>query len=309
MAQTSSPIQRWSTDDVPQGLRFDYWSGILSQSLTPMSVGSDDPRHFAASLTEAPMGAISVIEQDGSAHVSHRSAHDVELSEHHSYHLLVSLNGPWDLTHGDRSRLRPGDVVLADSNLGHHIELRSAYHFVNLKLPPRWLHTWIPDAGQLVGRRISRNSDAGRALSSFICRLTPQFAAAAPIDGRLLSDHVGALLAMVSGEFDQSPREQRGLLRRIRDCMAQRCHEPGLSAADVAQSLAIPERLVHRALASIAATFASLLLELRFDLGVRQCGLPAFSELSTEDVGRQAGFSNPGQFVRMLAARRQRIQR
>jgi len=309
MAQTPSPIQRWSTDEVPQGSRFDYWSSILGQSLTPMSVGSDDPRQFAASLTEASMGAISVIEQDGSAHVSHRSARDVELSEHHSYHLLVSLNGPWDLTHGDRLRVRPGDVVLADSNLGHHIELRSAYHFVNLKLPPQWLRTWIPDAGLLVGRRISRNSDAGRALSAFICRLTPQFAAAAPIDGRLLSDHVGALLAMVTGEFDQSPREQRGLLRRIRDCMTQRCHEPGLSAADVAQSLSIPERLVHRALASIPVTFALLLLEQRFELGVRQRSLPAFSHLSVEDIGREAGFGDPSQFVKMLAARQPRIQR
>lgn len=309
MAQTVPPIQRWSTDEVPKGMRFDYWSSILSHSLTPMSVGSDDPQHFAASLTEASMGAISVIEQDGSAHTSHRSARDVDRSHDHSYHLLVSLNGPWDFAHGSRLHLRPGDVVLADSNLGHHIELRSDYHFVHLKLPPLWLQTWIPDAGQLVGRRISRNSDAGRALSAFVCQLTPQFAAAAPIDGRLLSDHVGALLAMVTGEFDQSPREQRGLLRRIRECMAQRCHEPGLSAAEVAQSLAIPERLVHRALASIPLTFAMLLLELRFELGVRQRSLPAFSHLSAEDIGREAGFGDPSQFVTMLAARQPRIQR
>lgn len=266
MIKKTHSARGWSTDLVPQAQRFDYWSNILSTTLTPMTVISDDVRHFDASLTEAAMGSLSVIEQRGSAHESLRRAKDVDQSQSHTFHLLMSVRSEWDLEHRQRMRLRPGELVLTNSNYGHHIQIRERYHFVHLKLPPSWLEAWLPEPDVLVGRPLSSQSDPGRALASFVTDLRPEFVGLNVQNGGAASDHIGALLAMLADELPDDGLAVRSLAQRVLDSMRQRCRESELTACEVGRTLGLAEFEVHRALLHERTTFGAALGKMRVGL-------------------------------------------
>ncbi len=109
-----------------------------------------------------------------------------------------------------------------------------------LKLPKHWVQSWLPDPNFLVGRAILRDSRWGQALSPMVRQPTPELVAAPPLPHGVLVDQLGAILPLIAGEPEPAMPD---LLKKIRDCIRQRCSEPQLTAADVAASLKISPRI------------------------------------------------------------------
>jgi hypothetical protein len=204
------------------------------------------------------MGAITAIEQHGSAHESQRGAPDIERSEQHSFHLLMSLGGAWDFRHRGRVKMQCGDVVLVDSNLSYEIRLLDEYHFMHMKLTPAWLRTWVADTDALVGRRISTSSASGRALSQFLTQLTPETVEHGVLPTHLMADQVGALLAMTAWEKEKKAAQDPRLFSRIRDAIAERASVSDLSAEAIAAELSIPVDRVHATLGANGTTLLTV---------------------------------------------------
>ena len=98
--------------------------------------------------------------------------------------------------------------------------------------------------------------------------------------------------------------ESRSITRdKVRDHIEQRCPDTALRAADVASSLNISRRTVHRALAACGETFGAMLIQARVDLAVRMLQSPLFDRLTTAEIGRRAGFSDASHFTKVLRRR------
>jgi AraC-like DNA-binding protein len=93
------------------------------------------------------------------------------------------------------------------------------------------------------------------------------------------------------------------MLKKIRDCIRERCAEPQLTAADVAASLNLAPRLLHKSLAANNLTFASELVDARLSAALKMLSSPSFTQLTTADIARQAGFISPAYFTRALRRR------
>jgi AraC-like DNA-binding protein len=295
-----SPIQRFSTDTVPPGMRFDYWMSILRQSLWPVSDWTI-PRDFNVELREAALGCLSSMWETIGPSNAHRTRRDVDNSGDRCY-LLFANRSPWSVSHrGLSERYAAGDVVLVDSQGELVTSAPSGFTGTIVKLPVAWVHTWLPDPSQLVGRRISRDSRWGRALSPMVAQLTPELAAAPPLPPGILVDQLGAILALVAADADEQLAPD--LLRTIRDRVRQRCSEPYLTGDEVARSLNLPPQILHRALAAQNTTFASLLLRARTDLARRMSNSRASRQLTAAEIGRLAGFTNASYFGRVWRKR------
>jgi AraC-like DNA-binding protein len=131
--------------------------------------------------------------------------------------------------------------------------------------------------------------------------LSPELATASPLPHGVLVDQLGVTLALIRGDFEI--REMPGLLKRVNDCIRQRCTEPELTAADVAMSLQISSRLLHQVLAARDLTFASQLLAARTDVAVQMLTSRSSAGLTTSEIGRQAGFSSAPYFTRVVRKR------
>ena len=151
------------------------------------------------------------------------------------------------------------------------------------------------------------DSQWGRVLASYFAQLSPEFVVHAPLPQAVLIDQLGALLALTASELSGSravstPAE-RSVRDHVYDHIRQRCADTSLQAADIASSLNISRRTLHRALGACGDTFGAMLIQARVDLAVRMLQSPLFDRVTTAEIGRRAGFSDASHFVKALRRR------
>jgi AraC-like DNA-binding protein len=216
--------------------------------------------------------------------------------------MLFANERPWKVDHNGRNEsYDPGDSVLVDSQGELKTCAPSGFRGVILKLPVVWIDTWLPSPELLVGQRIAADSRWGRVFAPIVRQLTPEFVTTPPVPQGMIVDQVGAVLAMVAA--DSESRALPKTLRKIQDCIRQRCSEPQLTAADVAASLAIPTRDLHRILAVNKMTFAGELLSTRVALAVQMLTSPLCNRLTTDEIARRSGFLSVSLFTRAITVR------
>jgi AraC family transcriptional activator of tynA and feaB len=300
-------IQRWSTTTVPASKRLDYFAAALSEAINPIGICKADPRSFHADLSFANLGDIGVTKVAGGAHGSFRGSAELALSNEHKFNLLMSLTSPWTAEHRGALRMTPRDVLVVDSESPIRTDVRIAFTAINVAVSASWLRQWVPDPHVLAARRIRGDSLWGLTLSSYLSELSPELAAAPPLPLSVIADQVGALLALTAGNMRNSLKARsvatRALQERIEDCIAQRCTELHLTAADVAAATQVSVRTLHRTLAAANQTFGGRLIEARAGVAMRMLTSPLFRRVLTAEIGHRAGFTSPSHFARVIRLR------
>ncbi|MDH6167993.1 AraC family transcriptional activator of tynA and feaB [Variovorax boronicumulans] len=297
----AATIQTWSTDAVPPPQRLDYWIGAICEGFLEMDVTSTHNGTFGATLESVPLGAIGVNRVRGTAQDVYRTRRAIAQSRSNYYYLLCKTDSPWVAEQEERSaRLLPGDVVLVDSRRCYAFHLLQSADTLSLELPTAWVESWLPDAGDLVARRIDGCAGWGGLLSNFAQQLSPEVAAKPPLPTALLTDQLGGLLSLALGQKPAEPDQgaRAALRRRVLDATRERLAEPGLTAAAVARELGISERSLHRCLADGATTFATALTGFRMQVAQRMLADARFDRLSVAEIGFRVGLSDASHFVR-----------
>jgi len=177
---------------------------------------------------------------------------------------------------------------------------------LNLQLSEQFVRKWVPNPIVLGGQRIG-DSQWGRVLASYVAQLSPEFVVQAPLPQAVLIDQLGALLALAANELNGSCAEstpaERSVREQVIDHIRQRCADTSLQAADIASSLHISTRTLHRALGTCGETFGMMLIQARVDLAMRMLQSPLFDRVTTAEIGRRAGFSDASHFVKALRRR------
>lgn len=296
-------VQTWSTDEVPLAQRVDYFEAACATALIPFSVTSvGDEDAFHASIEAVGMGPLSLMRHRGGHHAVRSGKAEIERQLGESFHVLASRDAPWRLAHRSEHRFERDVATLTDSRLPLSLETLGEYDFVNVALPVSWVREWLPDPQVLVGRAITPHTPWGRALTSFMIAMTPESVLRGALPPQCLVDHLGALLAFAASEFDGNTsapkRSDSALVDRIKDCIRQRSCELNLTALDVAASLNISPRTLHRHLAADSATFGSVLIAARVDVAARMLASDLFRRVTTAEIGYRAGFADSSHFSR-----------
>ena len=300
-------IVRLSTSDVAPADRLSYWSSILSSTFTPVSLDNADPWQYESEMAAVQLGSINFVAQRGSAQHCIRARREISRTSEHCFNLLLVLSGSWHVTHGACMCFGPGDLIFHDSRYPLDVDLLLNYSDTNLQLSDQFVRKWLPNPAWLVGRRLSRDSQWGRVLSSYVAQLSPDFVVQAPLPQSVLIDQIGALMALTATELRGARPAwtpvERSVRDQIHDHIKQRCPEASLQAADIASSLNISTRTLHRALAACGETFGAMLIQARVDVAARMLRSPLFDRVTTAEIGRRAGFSDASHFTRVLRRR------
>ena len=72
-----------------------------------------------------------------------------------------------------RARFGPGDLIFYDSRYPLDTDLLLHWSAFNLQLSEQFVRRWVPNHAVLGGRRISRDSQWGRVLASYVAQLSP----------------------------------------------------------------------------------------------------------------------------------------
>lgn len=304
MSAEIATIARLSTRDVAPADRLSYWSSILSSTLTPVSVDSADPLEYESEMRALALPSITFVAQRGSAQRAVRAQPEIRRTTEHCFNLVLVFGGTWHVTHGTRNKYSRGDLIFYDSRYELDVDLLGNYDDLNLQLSEQFIRRWVPNPAWLIGRRMVVNSHWGRVLAGYLAQLSPEFVLQAPLPQSILIDQVGALLALtateLSGSRASSTRGERSMCERIQDHVRQRCTEATLQVGDIASSLNISTRTLHRALTSCGETFGAMLLRARVDVAARMLQSPLFDRISAAEIARRSGFSDASHFTKVL---------
>lgn len=300
-------IKRWSTADVTQAKRLEYFASALSESVYPLGIDRADPQSFHAEVSFAHLSSIGVCKTVGSPHHSYRGRTELARTADHSFTLLMLLQTAWTADHRGSLELSPSDVLIIDSEYALKTDITKPFTSIAVAVSESWLRQWLPNPNVIAARRIPGNSLWGHALSSYVSELTPDLAAAPPLPLPVIADQVGSLLSLtaisVRGANLANTRIQRSLYERILDCLMQRCTEWELTATDIAFSMNISLRTLHRIFATANQTFGAALIEARARVALRMLKSPSFNRLTTAEIGRRAGFPSASHFSRVIRNR------
>ena len=300
------PVQRWSTAAVPQAQRMDYFAARMSETTFPLGCEPVDATNFNADVSAAQLGGLTVCKCVGSPQRTYRRREELARTGEHTFHL-VTVQTPWIAEHRASLQLFPRDVLLIDSRYPILTDIRTPYSTVVVVVSEAWMRQWIPNPALLVGQRIPGNSLSGRALASYLAELSPDLAAAPPLPLSIIADQVGGLIALTARALRDITLKDtpavRSLHAGILDCLMQRCVEPELTAVDVAASLGISVRTLHRSFAAANQTFGDKLIEARARIALRMLTSPLFKRVTTAEVGRRAGFQSASHFARVIRQR------
>jgi AraC family transcriptional regulator, positive regulator of tynA and feaB len=303
----SSQIVRLSTRDVAPADRLGYASWILSSSLAPSALSTTTPSAYELEVTALELASVTFAAQRGSPQRSIRARPEIRRTTQRCFYLVLVLGGSWQVTSVTRGRFSSGDLIFYDSKDPLDCDLRLDWSGFNLQLSEPFIRQWVPNPAVLTAKHICRDSQWGRVLASYVAQLAPEFVAYAPLPRAVLIEQLGALLALTAAELSGNRVASTPLDRSVRDqvCdhLTQRCPDPSLRAADVARSLNMSTRTLHRALAACGETYGAMLIQARVDLAVRMLRSPLFDRVTTAEIGRRAGFSDASHFVKVLRRR------
>ncbi len=308
--RTESPeILRLSTSTVAPAERLSYGSWLVSSALTPAAISTETPLEYELELAAVELPSIAVVLQSGSPQHAIRARPEIRRTSQHCFNLVLVLRGAWQVTHVTRTRFAAGDLIFYDSRHPLDCDLLLSWSGINLQLSEQFVRKWLPNPAWLSGRHLVRDSQWGRVLASYVAQLTPEFVVQAPLPQSILADQLGALLALTATELSGdggrgcTTLAERSLRERIQDLIRQRCPEASLQAAEIASSLGISRRTLHRVLAACGETFGAMLTQARVELASRMLQSPLFDRVTTAEIGRRAGFSDASHFTKVVRRR------
>ena len=307
MRDESSRIVRLSTRDIAPAHRLSYanWINNVTDSAAPTELSAPASSEFQLEATALELPAVTIVAMSGSPQHSVRRFGPRRTIER-TFGLEFVFSGPRNVTHGTRYRLSPGDLNFTDSRHPFDYDFLTDWKDGYVRLPEHFVRSWVRNPDVLCGRRLS-DSRWGRVLASYLAQLSPEFVAHAPLPHAVLLDQLGALLALAASELSGSRAVSTPAESSVRDHaynhIRQRCADTSLQAADIASSLNISRRTLHRALGASGETFGAMLIQSRVDLAVRMLQSPLFDRVTTAEIGRRAGFLDASHFVKALRRR------
>ena len=230
-ARTTAGIETWSTGLVEPERRLDYWIGAVCECFLEMDITTQVRSGFDCSVQRGQLDTIGINRVQGSAQHVYRRKASVARSTANYYYLLCKTDNDWTvMQNGHASRMRPMDLVLLDSRRCYEFNFPVNADTLSLELPIPWVESWISDPERRIGQRIDGRAGWGAALSAFACQLTPELATDRPLPARVLTDQLGALLALGFGS-ENSGRARRAARCRKTSGPDRPCHKAALRRA------------------------------------------------------------------------------
>ncbi|HEU5157414.1 MAG TPA: helix-turn-helix domain-containing protein [Streptosporangiaceae bacterium] len=310
---------RFSTDDVPERERYDYWRYMHRETFA-IDYRFPYGRHdwFRGRCVSADLGAVraAVISAAGGASASAGQAHrgrgaatDAGTNTD-AYDIKFSIACERFVVEQDgrQAELRPGDFAITDltrtstaTGVG-----RLPKRVVSLIVPRTLLPLPPREVARLTAVRVSGRDGAGELASTLLRRVVRDLDAYGPAEAARVSTALLDLItAALAGRLDlpaAPPPDARraALLRRVYAFVDRHLDDPGLSPATIAAAHHISVRQLHKLFEAESHTAAEWIRRRRLDRCMRDLADPALAARSVGAIAARWGFADQSGFYRLF---------
>jgi AraC-like DNA-binding protein len=291
--------QRWSTADVDSRDALAYWVDTICKSFLEIDIDSPERERFRARLAQSDFGPAKLSIVEAETQTVHRTRARIARSRYATYFLLRLRSGELRLRqYGRESLMHAGDCVLIDCTEPYKLDCHSATRCLALRFPQDWLKRWIPAPESFAARPFASSAGWGAALSLCLANLDTDDEPELAVPAGLVAEEIATLLALAAGPGAQAATPSEKLLARLRRTLRDRCHEPDLTPATVAEAHGISKRYLHHLFAQAGSTFGQELMRLRMEFAHRMLSDRRFDNLSVSEIAARCGFLEPSHFAR-----------
>ena len=287
--------QTWSTLACPPPGRFGYWRELICAAFLALTPESDLRDGFAGTVTQRPLGALSLAQIDSQRQRVRRTERDIARAPRAGYYANLQVRGVSRMRQGDRETvLRPGDLAVVDTGEPFTFDFGTDFRQLSFFLPGPLLEAQMA-ARVPTATRIDTAGGVGAALRHALQALNGPSLTRAGADR--LAVHAGGLLAVALDpviEVVDAPRSRALAVADIEEHLT----DDDLSPAATARRLGISVRRLHGLFAGGERSYAATVRRLRLEQAFRDLRDPARGHLRVIDVASDAGFVNVASFHR-----------
>src|SRR5262245_54807081 len=165
-------MQRWSTADAPPAAQFTRWRELICEAFLDLTPESDLRDGFAGTVTQWPLGAMSIARIDSQRQQVRRTARDIARAPLPGFYANLQVRGTSRMTqHGRSTVLRPGDLAVVDTTEPFRFDFRDDFQQLSLFVP-RSLFEWQLGSPVRTATRVGTTTGAGAAVRHALLTLT-----------------------------------------------------------------------------------------------------------------------------------------
>ena len=289
---------RWSTSEAPRAVQFERWRELICQAFLDLTPESDLRDGFAGTVTQRPLGDLSIASIQSQRQQVRRTARDIARAPQPGYYANLQLRGTSLMTQQGRSTvLRPGDVALVDTSEPFAFDFRDDFRQLSLYMPKPLLDSQLHDPAS-TATRVATTDGLGAAIRHALLALgagdLPEATASR------LAVHTCGIIAVAIGQptaLVEPMRHDRLHAAALAD-IDEHLTDDDLSPPATARRLGVSVRLLYSVFAGREHGFAAEVRSRRLDRAWRDLQDPAKSHLRVIDVAVEAGFADVTSFHR-----------
>jgi AraC family transcriptional regulator, positive regulator of tynA and feaB len=294
----------FSTADVHQRDRFDYWHEVACKNLVKHTARPLCRLSFNAELEGGSMGPIGLVQFANSAmDVSHTFRH---VSDAQSDHVFVCLQRSGALALEQDFReviLNAGDMALLDPLQPYLAHFSPLSKLLVLKVPRRELEARIGKTREVIARLMRPIDSERRLASSYLAMLPAHTGVSTRAAETIISDQALDMLAIamartMQGRLARVSSAKSIAVLSIRAAIESRLSDPNLSPMTVAAAAGISVRYANALLAQDGTSLYRLILARRLEHCRRCLEDPTQAHRTISEIAYGWGFSDMTHFSR-----------
>jgi AraC family transcriptional regulator, positive regulator of tynA and feaB len=302
-------LETFSTAELPQHRRLEYWNDLTGSAFTPLVTDPVDRRAFVGRLTRTQIGDIRLAEARSDPAIVRHSRQHVARAREALFMLCLQLDGvSYNRQQGRESVLCYGDFHLLDSLRPYEVSFQEFNRMLVLSIPQQELARRMANPECLVGMPLSGKSGVPGLLSSLLCSFWHQRRNG---DERILSPHFSeAILDLIAAAYASSTLgaisgSSVTIARReqIRSYIEAHLHDPVLTPGRVAAAVHLSPRRLHQLFESDGETVGSYILRRRLEECARAISDAAQRSRTVTEIAFLHGFNNASHFGRVFRER------
>jgi AraC family transcriptional activator of tynA and feaB len=289
--------QTWSTSAAARGGQFGYWRELICAAFLALTPESDLRDGFAGTVTQRPLGALSLAQIDSQRQRVRRTETDIARAPRAGYYANLQVRGVSLMRQGDRQTvLRPGDLAVVDTGEPFRFDFGADFRQLSFFVPGPLLDAQTSGPVR-TATRIGTAAGVGAAVRHALGALNGP--AIAPATAARLAVHTGGLLAaalepVVAADPVRAPRSHSRAVADIEEHLT----DDDLSPAATARRLGVSVRGLHGLFAGGERSYTATVRRLRLEQAYRDLRDPARDRLRVIDVATAAGFVGVAAFHR-----------
>jgi len=305
MEAVSGPLQ-FSTDELPEGERAAVWREIIGMKIARLDFEPLRDQPFYSHVWQNALPGVVAMRGDVSAHASSRTPSLVSDGNDAFALVLLKNSGGRKLLAAQRGReaeLAEGDAVLmAFNELGCMVQPTSTFY--TLQIPRARLAALVPDVEDCTVRRIRRESQALRLLTSYLGVLQSEEELATAELKQSVATHIQDLTALAigttrdAGLLAASRGGRAARLREIKLDIAQRLDRDDLTIGALSGRHGLQPRYIQRLFEDEGATFSEFVLKQRLLRAHRRLTDIRHRDSSIGEIAYACGFNDQSYFNR-----------